>query len=53
MVKSMDVNGDKKVTKKEFVDSKVLPADCAAWLIDFADGDCSGSITAKELFTAM
>ena len=31
----------------------MLPADCAAWLFDFADADCSGHITAKELHAAM
>ena len=53
MVDSLDKDGDSKVTKKELIAAKILPADCASWLFDFADVDCSGSITATELHNAL
>ena len=53
MVDSLDKDGDSKVTKKELLAAKIFPADCASWLFDYADVDCSGSITATELHNAM
>mgnify|MGYP003329855332 CR=1 FL=1 len=46
-------NADGKLTKDEFLKAEILPKEIGSWLFDYSDTDCSGHVTAKEVYTAM